>query len=81
MRTIAEISHPICKITVFNMNQKYIIKFELGPYEQCYKIAEMDLTGGGVEEIKQLIDEEFIDRVVERFSNMRSDFSAAYQRL
>jgi len=80
MRVIAELPHPQCKITLFNMNQKYIVKFEQGSLEQSYKLSELDLTGGGANEIFQLLDEAFIATVVERFSAMRSDFSEAYQR-
>jgi len=80
MRVIAELPHPDCKITLFNMNQKYIIKFEQGTLEQSYKLSELDLTGGGANEIFQLLDEEFIASVVERFKSMRTDFSAAYNR-
>jgi predicted nucleic-acid-binding Zn-ribbon protein len=80
MRVIAELPHPECKITLFNMNQKYIIKFELGTFEQSYKLSELDLTGGGANEIFQILDEEFIATVVARFKAMRTDFSAAYQR-
>ncbi len=80
MRIIAELPHPQCKISIFSMNQKFIVKFEQGPYEQSYKIAELDLSGGGVNEVFQIIDEEFIDTVIERFKAMRSDFIAAYQK-
>ena len=80
MRVIAELPHPDCKITLFNMNQKYIIKFEQGTLEQSYKLSELDLTGGGANEIFQLLDEEFITTVVERFKLMRTDFSAALNR-
>ena len=80
MRILAELPHPDCKITLFNMNQKYIIKFEQGQLEQSFKLSELDLTGGGANEIFQMLDEEFIITIVERFKTMRSDFSAAYQR-
>ncbi|MCX2480693.1 hypothetical protein OQY15_16425 [Pedobacter sp. MC2016-15] len=80
MRVIAELPHPECKITLFNMNQKYIIKFEQGSLEQSYKLSELDLSGGGVNEIFQILDEEFIATVVEKFKGMRTDFSAAYKR-
>lgn len=62
------------------MNQKYIIKFEQGPLEQSYKISELDLSGGGANEVFQIIDEEFIATVIARFTLMRSDFRTAYQR-
>ncbi|MES2652372.1 MAG: hypothetical protein V4663_11565 [Bacteroidota bacterium] len=80
MRILAELPHPNCKITLFNMNQKYIVKFEQGQLEQSFKLSELDLTGGGANEIFQMLDEEFIATVVERFKTMRADFSAAYQR-
>ncbi|MDB5021367.1 MAG: hypothetical protein JWQ28_2494 [Pedobacter sp.] len=80
MRIIAELPHPECKISLFNMNQKYIIKFEQGTLEQSYKLSELDLTGGGANEIFQILDEEFIATVVERFKAMRVDFSKAYKR-
>jgi hypothetical protein len=80
MRILAELPHPACKITLFNMNQKYIVKFEQGQLEQSYKLSEFDLTGGGANEVFQIIDEAFIETVVERFKNMRADFSEAYKR-
>jgi len=80
MRVIAELPHPECKITLFNMNQKYIVKFEQGTLEQSYKLSELDLTGGGANEIFAMLDEAFIATVIERFKGMRTDFSAAYQR-
>ena len=80
MRILAELPHPNCKITLFNMNQKYIIKFEQGQLEQSFKLSELDLSGGGANEIFQILDEEFIATVVERFKTMRSDFSEAYRR-
>ena len=80
MRVIAELPHPEFKITLFNMNQKYIVKFEQGQLEQSYKLSELDLSGGGANEIFQILDEAFMNTVVERFKTMRSDFSAAYKR-
>lgn len=80
MRIIAELPHPDCKISIFNMNQKYIVKFEQGTLEQSYKLSELDLSGGGVNEIFQIIDEQFITTVIERFKAMRTDFTQAYNR-
>lgn len=80
MRIIAELPHPECKISLFHMNQKYIVKFEQGTLEQSYKLSELDLSGGGANEVFQILDEEFIATVVERFKTMRLDFSQAYKR-
>jgi len=80
MRVIAELPHPECKISIFAMNQKYIVKFEQGTFEQSYKLAELDLSGGGVNDVFEILDEEFIASVVDRFKVMRSDFTSAYKR-
>lgn len=79
MRAIAELPHPECKITIFSMNQKYLIKLERGAFEQTYKLSELDVTDG-VNGVFQILDEEFMQGAVERFNSMRTDFQAAYQR-
>ncbi len=79
MRTIAELPHPDCKITIFSMNQKYLIKLEKGAFEQTYKLSELDVSEG-VNGVFQLLDEAFLKSVVQRFTEMRDDFNAAYQR-
>lgn len=79
MRVLAELPHPECKITIFSMNQKFIIKFEKGIYEQTYKLSELDFSGG-VDDVFQLIDEAFITTVTARFAEMKSDFNEAYLR-
>lgn len=79
MRTIAELPHPDCKITIFSMNQKFIIKIEQGSLEQSYKIPELDVTDG-VNGIFQLIDETFINSVLSHFKAMMSSFKDTYNR-
>lgn len=79
MRTIAELPHPDCKITIFSMNQKFIIKFEQGNLEQTFKIAEINVTDG-VNGVFQIIDDEFIQKIITQFQEMRSSFSEAYER-
>ncbi len=79
MRIVAELPRPDCKITIFSMNMKFLVKFEQGNLEQTYKISEMDVTGG-VNGVFQILDEEFIEAVVRRFEGMRDDFSSAWKR-
>lgn len=79
MRVIAELPHPDCKITLFSMNQKYIIKLEKGTFEQIYKIPELDIPEGA-NGVFQLLDSEFIKSASERFNQMRVDFNQAYKR-
>jgi len=79
MRVIAELPHPECKITIFSMNQKFIIKLEKGVFEQVYKISEMDVSDG-VNGVFRILDEHFMKNASERFSQMRSDFNDAFKR-
>ena len=73
MRTIAEIHHPKCRITIFLWNQKYLIKLEQEGLEQTYKINQFDVAGD--EELKKMINEEFIESAVKRFESMREDLT------
>lgn len=79
MRIVAELPRPDCKITIFSLNMKFLVKFEQGSLEQTYKISELDVTGG-INGVFQILDEEFIDAVVKRFESMRSDFASAWKR-
>lgn len=79
MRILAELPHPDCKISIFGMNQKFIIKFEQGILEQSYKLAETDVIGG-VNGVFEFLDETFINQVLENFVAMRKHFIDAYKR-
>ncbi len=67
MRVVAEIPHAAVKITVFAWNGKYLIKLERGPYEQTYKISEMEVAGDAA--MKQLLDDTFINEAGNCFRN------------
>jgi hypothetical protein len=79
MRVIANIPHPKISITVFSMNDKYQIKFEAGPMEQIFKIPHNEVNG--VDGIKLLIDEVFLEKVMERFNEMYLSFKEAKGRI
>jgi hypothetical protein len=79
MRVIAELPHPDFKITIFSMNQKFIIKAEKGILEQSYKVPDMDLTDG-INSVFELLDEEFLKTINARFASMGKDFKDAYHR-
>lgn len=76
MRTIAEIPHHTFKITVFSYNAKYILKIELGQFEQVYKIAEMDVNG--LDDIRRMLTDIFYDNCMDRFLKMREDWHHAF---
>lgn len=75
MRIVTTIPHPRVKISVFQMNGKYLLKMEAGPYEQTYKIYEDEITS--IEQLQQICNEEFMKSVIQRFEAMMSDFEKA----
>jgi len=79
MRVLAELPHPECKISIFGMNQKFIIKFEQGTLEQSYKLAEVDVVGG-INGVFEMLDEPFIQQVLSIFSQMRGAIIDTYNK-
>ena len=79
MKVVADIPHELCKITVFAWNSKYIIKLERGALEQTYKVDEYDVAGDA--EIVKLLDEPFMQKVIERFKSMHRDLTEALERI
>jgi hypothetical protein len=75
MRFIKEIPNDYCKTSLYSFNNKYIIKFEAGLMEQAFKVSEMDVSGQ--EEVEEMINEDFLTKVVERFKGMQADFEEA----
>ncbi|HWA06748.1 MAG TPA: hypothetical protein VG961_09385 [Ignavibacteria bacterium] len=71
MRTITEIHHPKCRISVFLWNQKYLVKLEQDGLEQTFKISQFDVTSE--DKLKEMINEEFIESAVKRFDEMRKE--------
>ena len=79
MRIIGNIPHPKITINIFSMNDKYQIKFEAGPMEQIFKIPHNEVSG--VEGIEKLVDEEFLQKVMDRFNEMFLSFKSAKERV
>ncbi len=76
MRLVEDIPHPRFKIQIFNYNSKYIVKIELGQYEQSYKIGEKDVMG--LEEVRNMITKELLGNALQRFVSMRTDWENAF---
>ncbi|MCD6020095.1 MAG: hypothetical protein K0S53_3216 [Bacteroidetes bacterium] len=68
MRIIDSIPHTSMSISIFQMNDKFIVKFEAGPMEQAFKFYTEDVKS--VEGLKKLINESFIETVRVRFNEM-----------
>ena len=78
MRYIKDIPHQQFKISIYQWNNKYIIKIEVGMFEQTYKIEEYEIAN--VEEIEKSMDIEFLEKVSARFSGMQEDFANTLHR-
>ena len=76
MRLIAEIPHDRYKISIFNYNQKYVVKIELGQFEQIFKIGELDVMS--LEDVKGMITQDLLSNCLQRFITMRKDWEEAF---
>jgi hypothetical protein len=68
MRIIESIPHPQLRISIFSMNDKYLVKIEAGPYEQVYKVDQLEIEG--LDELKARINDNFLDEVATLFRSM-----------
>ena len=78
MRFVQDMPHSQFKIGLYAWNSKYIVKIEAGPYEQTYKISEMDMTNP--DEVPTMLDEPFLATVAQRFQQMDADWQATGER-
>lgn len=78
MRLVAEIPHERYKIQIHQYGQNYILKIELGQFEQTYKIGETDVMG--LQEVKNMITPTLLTNALKRFVDMRADWEAAFNQ-
>lgn len=79
MRIIGNIDHPALKITVFKMDNKLSVKFETGLYEQTFKFRESNELSD-LATMQTLVDEQFMNEVLENFGRMHRAKNEALQR-
>ncbi len=79
MRVLREIPNPNCKITLFAWNNRYLIKLEQGLLEQTYKINQFDVADE--DEVIRMVDAEFVQQAIKRFSEMGQSLYEAKGRL
>jgi hypothetical protein len=72
MKFIKEIPNNFCRASLYAWNNKFIIKFEAGMYEQTYKVNEFDVSSE--DEIEEMLGDTFMEKVVSRFKAMADDF-------
>lgn len=77
MRLVKDIPHQHYKIQIFQYNGKYIVKIELGQFEQTFKIGELDVDG--LDDVENMISEKLLSNSLKRFVEMRSDWENAFK--
>jgi hypothetical protein len=73
MRIVDSIPHESMTISIFHMNDKYMVKFEAGPMEQTFKFTQTEV--GTIADLKKKIDADFIDKTRIRFNEMFKQMS------
>ena len=68
MRIIDSIPHESMTISIFHMNDKYMVKFEAGPMEQIFKFTAEEVQG--LDGLKSKMTSDFIETTRKRFNEM-----------
>ncbi|WP_194974380.1 hypothetical protein [Aquiflexum lacus] len=79
MRVLKEFTKEQVRISVFSWNNKYLIKYELGPMEQTFKIPETDILDES--ELEGFYNGDFFKSVIQRFEEMGQTFQKQLENL
>jgi hypothetical protein len=79
MRVVKEFVQEDIRVSVFSWNNKYILKYELGPMEQTFKLSEMDVMEE--DDLEIFLKDEFFKKVKNRFDEMGLAFGAEVDKL
>lgn len=75
MRIIESLVHGPIRISIFSMNDKYLVKLEAGSYEQTYKVPHDDVEG--LDDLKSKLNTDFLNQAQARFLQMNDDWRKA----
>jgi len=81
MRVIREFSVEEIKVSIFYMNQKFILKFEKGNFEQNYKLSEMDFIVSSDEQLELMVKNSMINDVRALFEKMNTTFYNTFEEI
>ena len=79
MRIVGYIEHPVLKITVMQMNNRFVLKLEVNMLEQTFKFHEDDNLRT-MADIEKIVDETFLQECIKRFAEMNKSRGEMYQR-
>lgn len=79
MRVVKELIQEEVRVSIFSWNNKYILKFELGPMEQTFKLSETDVLEES--ELDTFLVGDFFEKVKLRFDEMGKTFRSQLENL
>ncbi len=78
MRTIETITNDVFTITIFDLNEKYVVKLEGGPIEQVFKLKKESVKG--LDGLKQILDQHYLDRAREIHNELFLNLKESLER-
>ncbi|MEZ5058785.1 MAG: hypothetical protein R2879_17255 [Saprospiraceae bacterium] len=69
MRLVGEIEHPVMKISIFKMGERFSVKFEHKGVEVTYKFSNEE-GANDLARLKEMMDEDFIKKVGKQIHEM-----------
>ncbi|MEZ4983119.1 MAG: hypothetical protein R2769_16340 [Saprospiraceae bacterium] len=70
MRLVGEIEHPVMKISIFKMGERFSVKFEHKGVEVTYKFSDEEGASDLGRLKKEMMDEDFIKKVGKQIHEM-----------
>ncbi len=77
MRLIKTLFIEDIKITIFDFDLKYVIKFEKNRLEQTFKLDKLEFSE--LDDLERKINSDIIKSIKNRFSDMTSDLKKFYK--
>ena len=71
MRIVSNLFKDDIKISIFDYDLKYVIKFEYNRLEQTYKVDKFEYRN--LSELEKKINNHFLENIKKRFSKMSID--------
>lgn len=63
----------MCKVSLFDWNQKYLVKIEQGLCEQTFKMSHFDVADETA--LRDAVTPAFIQKALDRFASMHEDLN------
>jgi hypothetical protein len=79
MRILKEFLKDEIKITLYQWNNRYLIKLEWEFFEQTFKVPEWDLTSEA--DLDEILNPDFLNSAIIRFHDMATALGQAMQRI